>query len=302
MQLAIIIPYFKRQYFSECIGSLAAQTNKNFKVYIGDDASLEDPSDILLKYKESINIIYHRFDENLGSKSLTKQWDRCVNLSGGEEWIMILGDDDYISSNYVEEFYENLEYIDKKNIKVIRFASRVVRSPSGEVSKLYTHPKIESATDFFYTKFLKFGRGSLTEQIFKKKAYVKHGFRNFPLGWGADNFAWLDFTEFGEIYSINSATGYFRISDVNISRGNYQEELKQDTKYKYFTIIIFKYLGEFKEEQRLPLLLFYEQIVYNSNMVSFNFWFKMVKEFIKEKSVIQIFKFTRRLLIYLFKR
>ncbi len=300
--LAIVIPFFKINFFEENLACLAAQTNKNFKVYIGDDASPVDPQEIIENFKDSLDIFYHRFSENLGGTSLTRQWHRCINLSAGERWLMILGDDDYVSKNYVEEFYKNLKEIEERDISVVRFASRVVRSPSGEVSKLYTHPKIESATDFFYTKFLKFGRGSLTEQIFRKEAYIKHGFRNFPLGWGADNFAWLDFTEFGQIYTINSATAYFRISEENISRGGFKEDLKQQTKYKYFSLIINEYLQEFSQEQRVPLLLFYEQVVYNSEKVSLSFWLKMIINFIREGAFIQVLKFSRRISINLLQK
>ena len=286
------------QYFSECMESLAAQTNKNFKVYIGDDASPEDPLEIIEGFRDSLSIFYHRFNENLGGTALTRQWHRCVDLSASEKWLMILGDDDYLSSNYVEEFYKNLKEVEDRNIKVVHFGSRVIRSPSGEISKLYKHPKIEKSTDFFFRKFLDFSRGSLTEQIFRRDAYNKHGFRNFPLGWGADNFAWLDFTEFGEIYSINSATAYFRISDYNISRGGYQEELKQKTKYDYFTLIIANYLQEFKKSQRKALLLFYEQVVYNTNKGDYKFFVKMQRYLCLEGEHVQMIKFMRRFLIH----
>ena len=295
--LAIIIPYYKKAYFRECLKSLYEQTNKDFKVYIGDDASPEDPSDIIEDFKDSLDITYYRFDENLGSISLTRQWHRCIDLSRDERWLMILGDDDYISENYVDEFYKSLEEIEKLDIKVVRFASKIIRSPSGEVSKLYKHPKIERSTDFFFRKFLKFSRGSLTEQIFRRDAFKKYGFRDFPLGWGADNFAWLDFTEFGSVYAINTATAYFRISEQNISRGGYNDEVKQQVKYFYFSLIIARYLQEFKKEQRLPLLLFYEQVVYFSGKATFKFWYKMISQFIKEKAYLQVIKFTRRFIL-----
>lgn len=298
MELAVVIPYYKIAYFEECLDSLANQTNKNFRVYIGDDASPENPIDIIDDFKESLNIVYHRFEENLGEISLTKQWHRCINLSKGERWIMILGDDDYISDNYVEEFYKNLDEVEELDIKVIHFASRIVRSPSGELSKLYTHPKIERSTDFFFRKFLKFSRGSLTEQIFRRDAFLNHGFRDFPLGWGADNFAWLDFTNFGLVYGINSATAYFRISEHNISRGDYKENIKQKVKYDYFTIIINQYLNRFDKLQRIPLLRFYERVVYNSRKANFQFSSRMLYYFIKEKKIMEAIKFSRRLILY----
>lgn len=298
--LAIVIPYFKRSYFKECLKSLANQTNKNFKLYIGDDASPQDPRDIIDMFQGSVDISYHRFNENLGGASLTQQWHRCINLSQGEKWLMILGDDDYLSENYVSEFYKNLEEIEKLDIKVVRFASRIIRSPAGDISEKYTHPKIERSTDFFYRKFLQFSRGSLTEQIFRRDSFIKHGFRDFPLGWGADNFAWLDFTDFGLVYAINSATAYFRISENNISRGGYQEERKQLLKYNYFTILIDSYLNQFRVDQRIPLLLFYEQVAYNTDKADLRFWFKMCKNYLDEKAFFQILKFTRRILIFKF--
>lgn len=296
--LAIIIPYYKKTFFKECLDSLSRQTNKNFTVYIGDDASPEDPLDLIEESKDQIDITYKRFKNNLGGISLSKQWERCIELTRDEKWLMILGDDDYLSNNYVEEFYKHLAEIEEKDIKVVRFASRIIRSPSGDISKKYTHPKIEKSTDSFFRKFLKFSRGSLTEQVFSRDAYSKHGFREFPLGWGSDNFAWLDFTEFGFVYAINSATAYFRISDENISRGDFLEELKLETKQYYFSLIINRYLNKFRKEQRVPLLLFYEQIIYNSKKANFSFWLKLNSKFINENAYLQVLKFTRRYLIF----
>ncbi|OOV29296.1 hypothetical protein BXU11_05095 [Flavobacterium sp. LM5] len=94
--LAIIIPYYKLTFFEATLQSLAAQTCQDFKVYIGDDASPENPAMLLEKYKGKFDFVYHRFATNLGGTSLTKQWERCITLSGNEEWLMILGDDDVL--------------------------------------------------------------------------------------------------------------------------------------------------------------------------------------------------------------
>lgn len=50
MMRAIIIPYYKFTFFEATLQSLADQTNKQFKVYIGDDSSPEDPSILLEKF------------------------------------------------------------------------------------------------------------------------------------------------------------------------------------------------------------------------------------------------------------
>ena len=64
--LAIIIPFYKLTYFEETLQSLANQTDKRFKVYIGDDSSPENPLDLLGKFKEKFDFVYYKFDKNVG--------------------------------------------------------------------------------------------------------------------------------------------------------------------------------------------------------------------------------------------
>lgn len=298
--LAIIIPYYKIKYFEETLSSLARQSNKNFQVYIGNDNSVEDPENLIKKHLQNVNFAYKKFEENLGETSLTAQWERCIQLSQNEEWLMILGDDDYLSDNYVEEFYIHLNEVKSRNIKVVRFASRIVKnSRKTKISDLYTHPKIENSTDFFYRKFFQASRGSLTEQIFCRDAYLKHGFRDFPLAWGADNFAWLEFSDFGEIYAINSATAFFRISSENISRGGYKEQVKLKAKHDYFEIIIKKYLWKFKSYQRKKILSLFETLSYRLQGLDLRTWFFLNYLYFREEGVIGFLKYNRRLfLIY----
>lgn len=299
--LAIVIPYYKISFFEEALQSLVDQTDKRFKVYIGDDASPENPSELIAKYKDQLDFVYHRFETNLGGTSLVQHWERCIALSGDEEWIMILGDDDYLDKNVVAAFYVHLKKVVELNIKVVRFATRV-HELDGTYSKIYIHPRVEKSTNFFYNKFFNRSRGSLTEQVFSKETYLQHKFRDFPLAWGTDDLAWLDFTNFGNIYTINEALVYFRISAENISRKGYQEETKKYAKYQFFSLIINNYLKKFEKEQRLKLLLYYEQLVYNLNKTTIYFWMIMCFKFLKELELIQVIKFTRRLLIYQFRK
>ncbi|MCC8358518.1 ATP-grasp fold amidoligase family protein [Salinimicrobium sediminilitoris] len=299
MSLAVVIPYYKKNFFFECLDSLSRQSNKNFIVYVGNDASPENPLDIISHFSQDLDIKYHYFPENMGGVSLTKQWHRCINLSQGEKWIMILGDDDYLSSNYVEEFYRNLEDIENRNIKVVRYASKIHRTSSGEVSKKFTHPKIEKSTDFIYRRYFEVSRGSLTEQIFRRDQFLKYGFHDFPLAWGADLMAWLEFSEFEKNYAINDATAFFRISDHNISRGGYLEETKQNARVIFFSKLIYDYIEKFEPYQRLKLILLFEQILYTTEQFSFLHWFKLSHLILKEGGLLQLAKFNRRSMLKL---
>ena len=79
--LAIVIPYFKINFFEKTLASLAQQTDKRFHVYIGDDASPNAPDELLKKYEGQFNYTYKRFNDNLGGISLVKQWERCIAVN-----------------------------------------------------------------------------------------------------------------------------------------------------------------------------------------------------------------------------
>ncbi|WP_298368884.1 glycosyltransferase family A protein [uncultured Lutibacter sp.] len=298
--LAIVIPYYKLSFFEETLQSLSNQTDKRFKVYIGDDASPQNPCEIIEKYKSKFDLEYYYFEKNLGGNSLTKQWGRCISLTDKEEWILLLGDDDYISPNFVEEFYNHLEKVNQLKINVIHFS--VFIDKEGVLSKLFTHPRIESSKDNFFRKFFGGAHGSLSEQIFKKEMYLKRGFRNLPLAWGADDLAWLEFSDFGDLYGINEANTYFRISSENISRSGFQSEVKKETKNSLFKLIIDEYLYKFNKEQRLKLILHYQSLRYRYHKVSLSLFLKMCKLFLIEKEYKNIYKAARKLLSYYIKK
>lgn len=297
--LAIIIPYFKLTFFDATLKSLANQTNQLFKVYIGDDASPENPVDLLEKYQGQFDYEYHRFDTNLGSISLTQQWERCIALSGNEEWIMILGDDDVLGNNVVEEFYGNLPEIKREGVNVVRYATRIDDENKQNLSQLYLHPKLEKATDFFYRRLLNKTRSSLSEYVFKRSIYKKYSFYNYDLAWHSDDRAWFDFSEFKYIYTINTSSINFRLSQFNISRENFMISQKQDATLMFYRYIIRQHLFRFKSFQRKALLLNYEQLVYKRNQADFLFWLSTFLLFLRSFYFIQGVKFTRRFLIHL---
>lgn len=299
--LAIIIPYYKLSFFNETLQSLSNQSDKRFKVYIGNDDSPESPERLLDKYKSKFNFKYHKFESNLGGISLVKQWERCIALTENEEWLMVLGDDDFISSNFVEEFYKNLDEVNSLNIKVIHYAVNVINI-NENTSEFYKHPKIEKATDSFFRKYFNYSHGSLSEQIFSKNAYLKKRFRDIPLAWCADDLAWLDFSDFGNIFGINNAFTSFRISSENISRPGYNSELKKEAKYSVFKILVRECLYKFNKNQRLMLILQYEKVLHRLNKMTLLKWLEICKLFYFEKEYGYIKKSSKKYLKYLLKK
>ena len=128
--LAIVIPYYKITFFEATLASLANQTDKRFKVYVGNDASPEDPFFLLDQYKGRIDFSYYKFENNMGSTSLVKQWDRCLALTEQEEWMILLCDDDTLSESCIADFYKHLPKINSADCNVVRFATLVKQMKS----------------------------------------------------------------------------------------------------------------------------------------------------------------------------
>lgn len=290
--LAIIIPYYKLGFFDETLQSLANQSNKRFKVYVGDDASLESPVDLLEKNIEKFDFVYHRFETNLGGISLTQQWERCISLLGNEKWIMILGDDDVLESNFVEEFYKNLYAIEEKEINVVRFASQKINESTETISEIYKHPEMEKAINFLFTK----KRSSLSEYIFKKNEVLKIGFKNFPLAWYSDVLAVFEFSNFGAIFSINNSIVYVRVSQFSISGSNLNEKLKLQAQFQFYHYLIKNKKVNFTEEE-LKELYFRLKKCYLNNKKKYVFFLKISKIYIKEIKLKEYLLFIKQIFL-----
>lgn len=224
--LAILIPYYKVSFFRETLESLYLQTDQRFRVYIGNDASPENPEQLIEEYKGRFEFTYRKFADNLGGVSLTGQWDRCIAMMRDEEWFMVLGHDDYLGPNAIEEFYKNLAIAEKEKINVIKLNSTIVDEKGTFVSEKKPEPFIKSSIEHFFDKYIYEGRSSLSEHIFKKAAYEQYGFTAMPFAWHSDDLALLEFSEYGNIMFLESAKCYVRVSSESIS-GNPQQNKKE---------------------------------------------------------------------------
>jgi glycosyltransferase involved in cell wall biosynthesis len=298
--LAIIIPYYKLVFFEATLQSLANQSDKRFKVYIGDDASPEDCSKVIAKFKGHFELLYKRFETNLGSMSLVKQWQRCIDLIEDEQWIMILGDDDQLEHTVVEDFYKKYDaFVNKSN--VIRFATQIINHKKSQVSGVLIHDEWEKATTAYYKKIKGLTRSSLSEYIFSRPAYEKHQFRDYPLAWHSDDMAWIDFSENKPIFSINESCVKIGISDVSLSGIETNTDIKYIASLQFYKDIICRKLHLFLKSQRLDLLLEYESLVKQKRQPNREEWRLFFSLYCKNFTFISFLKLIRRILISMFK-
>lgn len=255
--LAIIIPFFKIDFFEETLRSLKNQTVGNFSVYIGNDASNDDPEALIKKYNSKGNLFYKKFDKNLGGKGkLVQQWDRCIALSQDEEWLMILADDDYISNNFVEEFYKNLEEANRNNINLMRFKMRRVSSDNQFLVDL-EQQRIHAAKNYVWEDETHQRFISISENVFSRKVYEDKGFRKYPLAWRVPMMMYLDFTSMGNVLGINEAFVAIRRSDQQLSWRKDVNEYKQIAMKMFYFDVLNEYSNHFNKNQNLKFLKVY---------------------------------------------
>lgn len=274
--LTIIIPYYKLAFFEETLKSLANQTDKRFKVYIGDDASPENPTALLSKYQGKFDFEYHQFESNLGGISLPQQWERCISLSASEEWIMILGDDDTFGVNVIEAFYDHLREIEDKNINVVRLATVVVNQNNEKISIIHRHPKLEKSIDFLMRKFKGGTRSSLSEFVFRKEVLLDVKFKDLPLAWYSDVLAFLEVSNFNLIYTINEAIVYFRLSGLNITSREDNILQKNVATFQFYYYLLY-YKKEFFNSEQIETVLFRLEKTFLDNKKNMYFWRQFTK-------------------------
>lgn len=232
--LAIVIPYYKKTYFRETMESIASQACKGFTLYIGDDASPESPIDIIDDYKDRIRIVYHRFEENLGSIDLVAQWERCIDLTNGEEWLWLFSDDDMMDEGCVKEYYESLEQ--DNNTKIIRFSKKHI-DENNSVVYATTYKKGLTLFSEFLLDGLDLTENHITmpEFLFSRLLYKKYGFYNLPLAWGSDKATYLEYVyHTGAVYNLECPIIY-RMSTCNISSAwdDFTKKIKYNADVKF---------------------------------------------------------------------
>jgi hypothetical protein len=288
--LAIVIPYFKIDFFEATLQSLAVQTDKRFKIYIGNDASPENPTVLLEKYKPQLDFNYQQFDNNLGSVSLVKQWERCMTMVQEEDWIMILCDDDVLGENVVAEFYASVNEVNQQDINVIRYATQVINQYSEVISEIYQHPKLEKSIAFLFRKINGGTRSSLSEFVFRKSVLQEIKFKDLPLAWYSDYLAVLECTFFEYIYTINNALVFFRLSEINITSKKDDMLEKNIATFNYYYYLL-NNKGTLFDTKQTEILLFRLEKTFQDNKKNTSFWFLFTKLYISKLYIKKYFNF-----------
>jgi len=216
-RLAIVIPAYKATFLPAALDSIAMQTCKDFTLYVGDDCSPEPIGSIVEQYKDKVNLVYQRFDTNLGGKDLVAQWERCIAMSREEPYIWLFSDDDVMEPNCVEELFRQIEktegYYD-----VYHFNVDIINESGAFKKRKQDYPEVLPAYRFYRGK----NSGRLTafvvENVFSRKVYEQmDGFPKYDLAWGSDVAAWIVFSGRKGMCTVPNARVCWRKSSQNIT-------------------------------------------------------------------------------------
>jgi len=291
--LAIVIPFYRIDFFIETISSLVNQTNRNFNLYIGDDCSDYRIDDYLDLNSLPFEVHYTRFSANMGLKNLGGHFSRSVGLAKEEEWVMILGDDDYLDENCVQDFYFNFSEIENLKIDVVQYATVKINKDGKAMSEKFTNNKLLKATDNFIEK-LEGKRGSLSEIIFKKSKLKEIDFELLPMAWMLDWYAVLKCSNYQTIYNINSSIVYVRYGQHSISgsKSPELEMIKNYATYLCLKTVLLEGVEEFKANQ-LDFLRWKFERTYLNHRKSKKIFFGVVNYYTRrfEFSYLMVFLF-----------
>lgn len=256
-KLAIVIPYFKIDYFEECIKSLANQSDKRFSVYIGNDLSPDDPFPIIEKYLSPNQYFYFDYEENLGGKNLAFQWLRIL-AEIKEPWFQILGDDDSVALNFVEEFYKNLPAINS-DCHVLKFNS-VLDFVDEKEERFYTSYQTGyyDTYDLILRKISGGLNSSLSEHVFRSERFNEVGFEIYPLAWHTDDFLIVRMSGLGKTYFVSKSNVVVRIfgNSTSGSEKNFDQKSTATKQFlKDFAQFIIKNKRSFWEKRKFLIAI-----------------------------------------------
>lgn len=156
--IEFIIPTYNRPYqLLTIIGSILSQSNPNWKIHIVADAVYDGYESIKKIFSNHNNI---RFSELQGPNNDWGHTPRQYGLDNAtEEWVVMSGDDNYYTPNFVEEFISQIN----NNINFI-YCDMIHNH--FKYSYFHSEPKINKidignfAVRTNYAKTIKFNKGN----------------------------------------------------------------------------------------------------------------------------------------------
>lgn len=224
MKFSIGIPAFKSSFLKECIESVLLQTYNDFELVIVNDCSPEPVKEIVESFNDN-RIRYFENIKNIGAENVVDNWNKCLDYSSGEYFIL-LGDDDKLLPNFLYEF--NL-LIDKfPDLNVYHCRSKVINENGKTVKYTNSWPERESVYENIWHRIMEL-RVQYVSDFLYKTSYLKSvgGYFKLPLAWASDDITSYKAMIEGGVAHTNIPLFCYRESSQTISStGNRDIKMK----------------------------------------------------------------------------
>lgn len=213
--LAIVIPAWKPHFLDRTLRALLDQTDRDFRIYVGDDHSPHGLEAVVSPFLDSGRVVYHRFEENLGQRDLVAHWERCVALSRNEPWIWLFSDDDLCSPDCVERVLGAIRT--NPGAELFHFAVQVIDESDAPLTPVQAIP-LTSSSDYLERRIAGDHLSFVVEYVFSREVHRREGgFQSFDLAWGSDDATWVKFGRKHPPVLVPQALVRWRASSRNIS-------------------------------------------------------------------------------------
>lgn len=211
--VSIAIPAYKRAYLKDAITSVLTQDYLKFELVIVNDCSPQDIDSVVAKFDDP-RIRYYKNEENLGSKSIVLNWNKCLSLAKGE-FFVLLCDDDVLLPNFVSELMKLAEKYPSCNVF---HARKINMLEDGNQEESPIWPEYETF-DGFLKKALNKERHHTVTEFMYRTAHIqkKGGYVNFPIGYYSDRASVMDLCKEGGVASSEDCLVKFRFSGEHIT-------------------------------------------------------------------------------------
>ena len=283
---SIGIPAFKANFFKECIDSILAQTYTDFELIIVNDASPENIDEIVHQYSDD-RIQYYVNIQNIGAEHVVDNWNKCLSYAKGEYFIL-MGDDDKIEPNYLDEFAKLINKYPDLNVYHCR--SYVINEESQKIWLTQSWPEYESVYDNIWHRINNYRDQYISDFVYNRNTLVaRGGFYKLPLAWASDDISAYIAMKDNGIAHINIPLLSYRVNAQTISSTGCP-------KLKFNAIQLEEnWILSFMKEQVPEKHI--DKIIYSSISKKISYIFNKKKGYIIAKSLNK--QFTKNLLFWL---
>jgi len=212
VKITIIIPsYNTGAFLEECVDSAFAQSYQNIEVILVDNESTDDTPAVIDKLKNKYPTLITDSAPNIYKYSWEEPVDKALSLATGE-YFTILGSDDYLESEYIQNYVKILQgnsnkvfliqsvlrTFDNSNKTRHSFISHQYGNIGDLKQKMLTHSPVATPTMFYNMKLYKQGLikwnsdkflGSCDYALYCSLVDLGYYIYSFP-GWLGYNYRW----------------------------------------------------------------------------------------------------------------